>query len=63
MLEFGRCSGWTWAPSGKVGEREAEGGARLGLEDLDQGAGPLRLDPLVQLALALAGETESRDGQ
>ena len=46
-----------------MGEREAEGGARLGLEDLDQGAGPLRLDPLVQLALALAGETETRDGQ
>lgn len=52
-----------WLDLGPIwggGEREAEGGVRLELDDLDQGAGPLRLGPLVQLALALAGETETQ---
>lgn len=45
---------------GRQWESEAEDGARLEPEDLDEEAGALRLGPLVQPAPALAGESEAQ---
>ena len=45
---------------GRQWEREVEDGARLELEELDEEAGTLRMGPLVQQALALAGESEAQ---